>query len=123
MNTALKLAFLSVLVFGPARGSEIEIGTGLVCNTQKQVEEFVAFSEADPQTAITAVNDEERNPTACGVANLAFVRGRPALTVRTRDATFQIANILVVGLIDGNCMQSVTPIVQFALFKVDERRA
>jgi hypothetical protein len=86
---------------------------------QKQVEKFVAFSEADPQAAISAVNDEEEDPTACGVANLAYVRGHNALTIRTRDATFQIADILVIGVItDDGARYSVGPI----LF-VQDRRA
>ncbi len=123
MKAALKLAFLSVLLVAPARGAEIEIGTGLVCNTQKQVQEFLAFNEADPQTAVRAVNDEERDPTACGVANLAFVRGHNAVTVRTKDATFQITNILVIGVVSDDGINSVVPSVQFFLSKIDERRA
>lgn len=123
MKAALTLAFLSVLVFGPARGNEIEIGAGVVCNTPKQVQEFLAFNEADPQTAVRAVNDEERDAAACGVANFAFVRGRNAITVRTKDATFQITDILVIGLVNDDGMTSVAPSVQFALFKIDERRA
>ncbi len=123
MRAALKLAFLSVLLVAPARGIEIEIGTGLVCNTQKQVEEFLAFNEADPQTAVLAVNDEERDPTACGVANLAFVRGHNAITVRTKDATFRITDILVIGVVSDDGIRSVAPSVQFCLFRIDERGA
>lgn len=122
MKAALKLAFLSAFLLGPARGAEIEIGTGLVCNTQKQVQEFLAFNETDPQTAVRSVNDEERDPTACGVVTLAFVRGRNAVTVRTKDATFQIANILVIGMVTDDGIESVVPSVQFFLFKIDERR-
>jgi hypothetical protein len=121
MNAALKLALLSLLVVGPTYGSEVEIGTEVVvCNTQKQVEEFVAFNESDPRTAIRAINDEEKNPAACGVADLAFVR---IVTLRTRNATFQVTAILVIGLVTEDGMQSVTPTVQFSLFKIDERPA
>jgi hypothetical protein len=90
---------------------------------QKQVEKFVAFKEADPQTAISAVNDEEEDPTACGVASLAYVRGHNTLTIRTREATFQIADILVIGVITDDGLEPVTPSVQFSLFKIDERAA
>jgi hypothetical protein len=91
MKTTPKLALLSVLLLGPARVNEVEVGSGIVCNTQIQAEKYVAFNDAEPQTAIRAVNDEEKDPTACGVANLAFVRGHNIITVRTKDAAFQIA--------------------------------
>ena len=68
-------------------------------------------------------NDEEEDPTACDVANLAYVRGHNALTIRTRDATFQIADILVIGVITDDGVEPVTPSVQFSLFKIDERGA
>jgi hypothetical protein len=123
MKAAFTLAFLSAFLLAPAHGGEIEIGTGLVCNTQKQVREYLAFNEAEPQTAVRAVNDEERDPTACGMANLAFVRGHNALTVRTKDATFQIADILVIGVVTDDGIESVAPSVQFFLFRIDERRA
>jgi hypothetical protein len=123
MKAALKLVFLSIFLIGSARGAEVEIGTGLVCNTRKQVQKFLAFNEADPQTAVRAVNDEERDPTACGMANLAFVRGHNAIIVRTKDATFQITDILVIGLVADDGVKSVGPSVQFCLFKIDERRA
>lgn len=122
MKAALKLVLLSVFLLGPARANEIEIGTGVICNTQRQVQKFLAFNEADPQTAVRAVNDEERDPAACGVASLAFVRGHSAITVRTKDATFQITNILVVGLVTDDGVRSVAPSVQFYPFKIDERR-
>jgi hypothetical protein len=123
MKTAVTLACFSVLLSGAARGDEIEIGSRVVCNTQKQIEEFVAFNEADPQTAIRDVNVEEENPTACGAAKLAFFRGRNTVTIRTKDATFQIIDILVIGLVTEHGLRSVAPSVQFALFKIDERIA
>jgi hypothetical protein len=69
------------------------------------------------------VNDEERDPTACGVTNLALVRGHHAMTVTTDDATFQIIDILVIGVITDEGVESILPSVQFSLFKVDERKA
>jgi hypothetical protein len=123
MKIAVTLGCFFVLLSGAARGGEIEIGTPVVCNTQKQIEEFVAFNQADPQTAIRDVNAEEEDPTACGVANLAFFRGRNTVTIRTKDATFQIVDILVIGAVTDDGLRSVAPSVQFALFKIDERVA
>ncbi len=116
MKTALAAASVMALLLGSAHSREIQVGSGLVCNTAKQVEKFVAFSDADPRAAINATNDEENDPKACAVVNIAFVRGHNTVTVRTRHATFQIADILVVGvIINGG--------IQFSLFQVDERKA
>jgi len=123
MKTAFMLASLFALLLGPAYGREIEIGSGLVCHTAKQVEEFVAFSNADPRTAIGDINDEEHDPTACAVVNIAFVRGHHTATVRTRRETFQIADILVIGVVVDGGIQYVMPAIQFSLFKVNEREA
>jgi nucleotide-binding universal stress UspA family protein len=46
------------------RRAALSLGAGVACNTQKQVQEFLAFNDADPQTTVRAVNDEERDPTA-----------------------------------------------------------
>src|SRR5262245_59109572 len=59
----------------PARAHEVETGTVMVCDTQKQVERFVALFEGDAQAAISAVNAEEQDPTACAVLEVAYVSG------------------------------------------------
>jgi hypothetical protein len=124
MKTVFTLVFVfSCVLFGPAWGGEVETGTAVVCNTQKQVEKFVASNDGDLQSAIRAINDEEKDPTACGVANLAFIRGHHTVTVQTESATFQIADILVIGVVTPTSVQSTAPSVQFSLFKIDERRA
>jgi len=46
------LAFLS----SPARAQEVEVGTGLVCDTREQVERFVALYDGDPQSTANSVN-------------------------------------------------------------------
>jgi hypothetical protein len=123
MKTILVMASLMVLLLAPAHGREIEVGSELVCDTARQVEKYIAFNEDDSRTAVRAINDEENNPTACGVANIAFLRGHNTTTVRTRRATFQITDILVIGVITDDGVQYIAPAVQFSLFKIDERNA
>src|SRR5258708_4706268 len=62
---ALSLALLSLLLCLPARAQRIEIGTGVFCDTQKQVERFVSLFDGDAEKAMKAVNTEENDPTAC----------------------------------------------------------
>ena len=61
--------------------------------------------------------------TACAVASLAFVRGGNPVTVRKRDATFQIVPILVVGVVTPDGVRGIIPAVYFSLFRVEERSA
>jgi hypothetical protein len=101
----------------------IEYGKGLVCHTQDQATEVVAHLDVGADAAISTVNAGEHDPDACGIASLAFVRGGNLATVRNRNATFQIVEILVVGIETPNGFQSVVPEVFVSLFKVDEYAA
>ena len=123
MKFGLMVGFLSLLLFAPARAGEVETSTGVICNTQKQMERFVALNDADPQSAIRVINAEEHDPEACAVASLAFVRGGNPVTVKSKNATFQIVPILVVGVITSDGVRGVVPAVYFSLFKVEERMA
>lgn len=123
MKSVIKIAVLSLLLWAPARAEEIETSTGVVCNTQKQVERFVALNDANPQAAIEAVNAEAHDPTACAVASLAFMRGGSPVMVRSSHAAFQIVPILVIGIVTEEGVQAVVPAIYFSLFRVDERAA
>ena len=123
MKFGSMVGFLSLLLLAPARAGEVEISTGVICNTRQQMERFVALNDADPQSAVRAVNAEVRDPAACAVASLAFMRGGNAVTVRRKDATFQIVPILVVGIVTSDGIRAIVPAVYFSLFRVDERMA
>ena len=55
-------ALLAAPFCAPAHASDYEVGASLVCDTQEQVEHFVAQFTGDAQAAIQYVNDEEKNP-------------------------------------------------------------
>ena len=71
MIYTLGIALLSLLLCSPARAQKIEVGTGIFCDTQKQVERFVALFDGDARTAMNAVNAEENDPTACVMGTIA----------------------------------------------------
>jgi len=112
----------SVLFFGPgAQAQEVELGPSLICDTEKQVERFIALYGGDAQAAINAVNNEVQDPTACGLVNTAYVRGPQLATARNKDITFGIVQILVLGIIDEEgSVESVTPAVFYSLFAIEE---
>ena len=57
-SVALALAFLPMCASAGAH--EIETGTALICDTQKQAERLVSFLESNAQNALNLVNTEEQ---------------------------------------------------------------
>jgi hypothetical protein len=120
MKTALHLALLSLLLCSPARAQEYEHGTALLCDSQKQVERYVALFKGEEQSTVDAVNTEEQDPTACGLATVAFMRGPQLGMARNKDNAFQIVRILVVGIDTPAGLRPVKPAAYFTVFEVLE---
>jgi len=126
MKFAIGLALCSALLCAPAQARDIEVGTVLMCDTQQQAERVGTLLRGDAQNVVSAVsevNAEENSQTACGVVNVTYVRGTNLATVRAKGETFQIAPILVIGILDQTGVQSVPQNVYFSVFKIDERMA
>jgi hypothetical protein len=120
LSYALPLVFLPWI---PARAQQIEVGTSLFCDTWAEAEKIVAFYDGDMQAAIDRVNTEDHNPSACAAADVAYVLGPKVGIARTKDATFHIVPILVVGIVTPVGVRSITPSKYFSLVQVDERSA
>ena len=122
MNLATRLAPLFALLAAPfcipAHAADYEVASSLVCDTQEQVERFVALFAGDAQAAIKVVNDEQT--TACAIMNIAFMRGNHLGTARHGDTAFQITHILVIGVENGNGIQPVQPTAYYSAFVVRE---
>jgi hypothetical protein len=119
----LHFALLSLLLCLPAQAQEIEYGKGLICDTRQQAEHLVRYLDGDVGAALRAVNADEHDPNACAVMSVAFVRGPEVATVRSKDTTFQIVRILVIGVEGPRGFQSVVPVAYVSLFKVEEYAA
>ena len=113
-------ALLGSLLCAPARASDYEVSASLACDTQAQVERFVALFTGDAQAAIHAVNAEEQNPSACVIRNVAYMRGFQVGMARNGDSAFEIVRILVVGIKTERGILPVRPSVHFSLFGVKE---
>jgi hypothetical protein len=108
MKSALCLV-LSSLICLPAHAQEIETGAIMLCDTQKQVERFAQLYEGDPQAALSAVNTEENDPTACAMVEVAYVEGPQLGTARSRSHAFGIIPIVVVAVATPRGYQPVSP--------------
>jgi hypothetical protein len=117
---ALVLVPSVLLLATAASAQDVELGPSLICNTDKQVQRFIALYDGDAQAAINAVNSDVHDPTACGLVNTAYVRGRQLATARNKDTTFGVVEILVLGIVDKEgSVESVTPAVFYSLFPVE----
>ena len=102
---------------------DTEYGTGVICVTQKQAERLAILLDGNEHTAIAMVNAEERDPSACTVETVAFVRGASVATARSKAEAFAVVEILVLGVDLGSGFQGVAPGTYFTLVKIDERNA
>jgi hypothetical protein len=106
-----------------SKALDTEYDTGAICDTQKAAERLAMLLDGNEDTAIAMVNAEERDPSACAVETVAFVRGASLAMARSRADTFAVVEILVVGADLGSGLQSITPGAYFMLVKIDERNA
>jgi hypothetical protein len=91
------LVLASPLVSLPAQAYELETGPVMICDTQKQVERLAQLFDGDLQVAVSAINNEEQNPSACGVVDAAYVQGRELGVARGGSHAFRIIPIVVVA--------------------------
>jgi hypothetical protein len=128
MKTTLCLALLFSLVCASGQAQDargigernIEFGDVVVCDTQEQMERYVALYSGDQEAAVRAVNRVENDPTACGVASAAFLRGPQTATARAGNMAFEIVRILVLGLDNQDGFRPVRPAPYFTAFGVTE---
>jgi plastocyanin len=102
---------------------DTEYDSGVICETQKQAERLAMLLDGNERTAVATVNAEERDPSACAVETVAFVRGASLATARSRADAFAVVEILVVGVDLGSGFKSTAPGAYFMLVKIDERKA
>jgi hypothetical protein len=120
MRTALHIAMLSLLACVPAHAYDVETGTIMLCDTQKQIERYVALFDGNQDAAIKAVNTEESNPTACAMTNVAYVQGEAIGMARSDNHAFKVIRVAVVAVQAGAGYQYIQPAAFFTLVKVKE---
>lgn len=126
MNFIAKI-LLAVCFLGVLPAGAQEVGTGLVCNTQKQVEQYVAaFGETHSgEQSLFRVNSlYEGEKNVCAVSPVAFERKKTVNTISGYGGTYDIVEILVVGIPVGRIAGEVVvngfakPETQYTLFRV-----
>jgi hypothetical protein len=103
MKFVISVCLALVLAWLPVQAEEemefdVDIDRRLVCDTQKQVERFVALFTGDVGTALHAVNSEQDNPTACDIATIAYVPGDEMSDAKGPCGHFRVVRVLLIGV-------------------------
>lgn len=122
LNFIRGIALGSIVVFGsPAFAADIEIGRGIICDTQEQMERYVAVFKGNAKDALIAVNTEARKDDACAAAVIAYLARETTTTARnTNGGAYRVLEILVLGVVTNLDVQQVAPFPQFTIKKIDE---
>jgi hypothetical protein len=104
-------------------GSEVEVGAGLICNSEQQVERYLALHGKDQSpeatmAAIQAVNTEARDSNACALLTIAFIRGDEGKSVPAPGGLMKITQIMVLATETPGGWRRTVPTIQFtAIFQ------
>ena len=103
----------------PMDDGGVAIGVGIICNTPGQMERLVGLRNDGKETerAVIAVNDEAKDPRACGVAAVAFMSDKMVDMKNVRGKLVQIVRINVVATFDGRRWARVPLMTQYALIE------
>lgn len=117
---AFCLCLVSPAVAGDRPNADIQMGTTVICDTQKQMERFVVVFDGDFAAAMNKVNTEENNPTACIGATMAYVQGNELSKAKGFKGTYNIIRVLVLGITTPMGFQPIQPAAFFSIVKSEE---
>jgi hypothetical protein len=97
----------------------VAIGVGIICNTPEQMERLIGLRNdgEEMNRAVVAVNDEAKDPRACGVAAVAFMSDKMVDMKNVQGKLVQIVRISVVAAFDGRRWARVPTMTQYALIE------
>lgn len=92
----------------------IHIGRGVICDTQEQATRFtMLIVDRELDQALVMVNREVANPSACGMAVIAFRSGKEVADIHNDKGTFKIIEIVVMAAATDEGWHMVAPRTQY----------
>jgi hypothetical protein len=100
-------------------GDQPAVGVGMICNTSDQAEQFIKLQAggAKADAAMNAVNKQAKNPRACGVAAIAFIRDKTLDTKTVQNKLVQVVRINILAGFNGNGWDRVSNTIQYAVIE------
>jgi hypothetical protein len=122
MRYLLPIAVALPLACAPAVAQQRDdaapaVGQGLICDSPQQLHRFVDIRNQgrDADEAVRTVNQEVRNPIACGTVMAAFAAGKPVDKVKMLGEAVELVEITVVAVSDGAGWTRVPPTRQYMI--------
>jgi hypothetical protein len=93
------------------------MGQGIICDTREQAVRFVELRNDGvvTTTALDTVNEEAKNPGACGTAVVAFTEGEALAEKTMRGLPVRIVKITIVAANNGIRWAPVRRTVQYTI--------
>ena len=124
----LSLAAAALMVCGAAYAGNLPgqqpdkgptVGVGVICNTSEQAEQYVSLraNGQDTTPAVATVNAQVKQPRACGIAAIAYIRHETTVTKSVNGKLVDIVRINVIAGYNGQGWQQVANTVQFAVIE------
>jgi hypothetical protein len=98
-----------------ANGQEVETGTGLICDTKPQVEQFLSLQKSGVPTE-TAIEEINQGGNACAIASVAYLRHERVGEAPARQGRVEIVRVTIVGVFNGLFWIRGNHFPQFTIF-------
>lgn len=112
---------------GEARDRDVQSARLVICSSAEKAQSFAAQNR-DLQATIA--NDDQATKTdtsspssACLVAGIAYISGNKLERVQSKDGSYDVTEILIVGVATPYGMLAIEPSVVYTLLKVTEEQA
>jgi len=101
----------------PAAPGGISVGNAIICDTSEQARRFVTLRNdgSEAVQALQLINQEARNPSACGVAVVAFRPGETIQSERMSGMLVKVVKVTVLAYNNGTGWSPVPETVQYAI--------
>jgi hypothetical protein len=91
----------------------VRIGVGVACDTEGQIERYASLMGGnEPKLALQMVNDEARNPVACGAVMIAYTVNKEIGNIRNEKGFFKIIEIDVLAASSPQGWRLISPMAK-----------
>lgn len=122
LGTLIGAALIFFVIVLPATAHEIITSTGLVCDTQAQVQRYYALrreGETHPRLRVNV----EAQATACVNETIAYIKGEVVDTLFIPEGRIDIVKIVVTAYYRDGSWVELRPTVQFIPYLEEEEKA
>jgi uncharacterized membrane protein YgdD (TMEM256/DUF423 family) len=108
---------------GDVAAQNVQAARMVICSSAEKAQHF-ATQHQDVQAAIAKdeTKDASGAASACLVAGIAYISGKQLDRVQSKDASYAVTEIMIVGVATPYGMLAIKPSVVYTLLKVDEER-